>query len=71
MKYAVKVYVKHGYYEYAVEHADQALAHAEAIMQNGTYRRQVDGGVEVHRCYKVKVIGPDLESQYRDTFKRT
>lgn len=70
-QFKVKAYVKHGYYEYEVGDMGQALAHAEAIMSNGTYRHAVPGGVEVHRCYKVKVVGPGMESEYGDTFKRT
>jgi len=70
--YLVQVYVRHGYYEYPVNNMDRALAHAEAIMSGGTYRRSTeDGDVEVHTAYKVKVKGPGLKSEYLDTFKRT
>ena len=70
-KFVVQVYVKHGYYEYDVSSPEQAVAHAEAIMSNQTYRRAIPGGMEVHPVYKVKVKGPGLESQYKDRFCRT
>lgn len=69
--YKVQVYVRQGYYEYDVTSADQGVSHAEAIMSSGTYRRSIPGGMEVIPVYKVKVLGPDLESQYSDTFMRT
>ena len=70
--YKVKVYVRHGYFEYEVENMSSALEHAEAIMSNGTYRRSVGTDtVEFHPVYKVKVVGSDLKSEYTDEFKRT
>ena len=71
MSYEIRTYVKHGYFAYSVDDMGQALAHAEAIMSNGTYRHPVQGGVEVLPCYKVKVVGPGLESEYPDEFRRT
>ena len=70
--YKVKIYVKHGYYEYEVPEMEQALAHGEAIMANGTYRRSTtQGDVEIHQVYKVKISGEGLQSEYPDTFRRT
>lgn len=70
--YKVKVYVKHGYYEYDVSDMGQAIAHGEAIMSSRTYRRSTgDDCVEIHPVYKVKIEGPGLKSEYPDTFKRT
>lgn len=69
-EYIIKVYVKHGYFEYAVPTIEQALGHGEAIMTNQTYRRTTQSGdVEVHHVYKVKISGEGLESKYSDTFK--
>ena len=70
-EYKVQVYVAHGYYEYIVSSSEQAVAHAQAIMSSGVYRRSIAGGMEVHQCYKVKALGPGLESQYNDKFCRT
>lgn len=70
-QYVVQVFVKHGIYQYPVPSAEKAVAHAEAIMSNQTYRRAIPGGMEVHPVYKVKALGPGLESQYHDTFIRT
>lgn len=67
----VQVYVRHGYFAYTVSSPEQAVAHAEAIMSNRTYRRSIPGGMEMHSVYKVKVKGPGLESQYTDQFRRT
>lgn len=70
--YKVKVYVAHGYYEYSVGNKEQAMAHAQQIAQSKVYRRVTEAGdVEFHTPYKVKVSGPGLDSQYRDTFVRT
>jgi len=70
--YKVKVYVRHGYFQYTVHSMEKALAHAEAIMSNRTYRRSVGNDtVEVHAVYKVKVTGPNLGSEYPDEFMRT
>jgi hypothetical protein len=61
--YKVKVYVRHGYFEYEVKDMASALDHAEVIMGGGTYRRSIgDNTVEVHRVHKVKVTGPGLAS---------
>ena len=67
----IQVYVAHGYYEYGVNSPEQAVAHGQAITNSGVYRRAIPGGMEFHRPYKVKALGPGLESQYPDTFKRT
>ena len=70
--YKIKVYVREGYFEYEVSNKYQAVAHAETIMSNGTYRSSPDDEtLEVHKVYKVKVCGPGLGSEYKDTFKRT
>lgn len=69
--YRVQVYVAHGFYEYEVGSAEQALAHGQAITNSGVYRRSVGNAVEFHRPYKVKVVGPGLESKYLDRFVRT
>lgn len=69
--YKVKVYVKHGYYEYEVGTMDAALAHGEAIMSTRTYRRSVGDIVEIHPVYKVKIEGEGLKSEYPDKFCRT
>ena len=70
--YKIKVYVRHGYFEYSVDNQSSALEHAEVIMSGGTYRRSVgEDTVEFHPVYKVKVCGPDLKSEYLDEFKRT
>ena len=70
--YKVKVYVRHGYFEYVVNDMEQALAHGEAIMSGGTYRRSTaSGDVEIHKVLKVKICGPGLKSEYMDIFKRT
>ena len=72
MKYKVKVYVKHGYFEYEVGTMEQAIAHGEVIMDTQVYRRSVgDNNVEFHHVYKVKVEGEGLTSKYIDIFKRT
>ena len=71
-KYQVKVYVKHGYFQYEVGTMEQAIAHGEAIMATQTYRRSIgDNTVEFHHVCKVKVTGPGLKSEYLDEFKRT
>ena len=70
--YKIKVYVKHGYFEYSVNNMSSALEHAEVIMSGRTYRRSIgDEEVEFHPVYKVKVCGPGLKSEYLDEFKRT
>lgn len=72
MSYKVKVYVKHGYFEYEVSEMSSALEHAEVIAERGVYRRsRADGAVEFHKVVKVKVEGEGLASEYPDTFKRT
>lgn len=71
-KFKVKVYVRHGYFEYTVNSMEQAIAHGEAIMGAGVYRRSVgDNTVEFHKVTKVKVCGEGLASEYPDEFKRT
>lgn len=68
----VKVYVQHGYFQYEVGSVEQAMAHGEAIMSKRVYRRSTPAGdVEFLHCYKVKVTGPGLESEYLDEFMRT
>lgn len=69
--YKVQSYVAHGYYEYEVSEMEKAMAHAQAIMTSGVYRHAANGSVEFYPVYKVKVVGPDLETQYPDTFHRT
>jgi hypothetical protein len=70
--YKLKVYVRHGYFEYEVTDMASALEHAQVIMEHGCYRRsRSDGTVEFHAVVKVKVEGEGLESEYPDTFKRT
>ena len=72
--YKVQVFVAHGYFEYEVSRVEQAMAHAQAIMATGVYRRSVDEeSVEFHKAYKVKVRSNvrDLGSQYGDKFVRT
>lgn len=72
VEYKVQSFVAHGYYEYSVDSAEKACAHAQAIMASGVYRRSVgDQVVEFHRVYKVKVVGPDIGSAYHDRFVRT
>lgn len=72
--YKVQVFVSHGYFEYEVCRMEQAMAHSQAIMSTGVYRRSVDENtVEFHTAYKVKVKSNshDLGSQYGDKFVRT
>ncbi len=72
--YRVQVFVSHGYFEYEVCRMEQAMAHAQAIMSTGVYRRSIDENtVEFHTAYKVKVKSNsrDLGSQYGDKFVRT
>lgn len=70
--FTVKVYVAHGYYEYTVKTMEAAMAHGQAIMSSGVYRRStVEGAVEFHKVYKVKVVGDGLASEYPDVFRRT
>lgn len=70
--YQVRVYVGHGYYEYEVSTAEQALSHAQAIMASGVYRRvNHEDAVEFHKPYKVKVVGEGLGTAYPDKFVRT
>lgn len=70
--YKIKVYVAHGYYQYEVPTMDAAIAHGQAIMNSGVYRRSTErGDVEFYKVYKVKVTGEGLASEYPDTFKRT
>jgi len=70
--YKVKVYVKHGYFQYEVSTIEQAVAHGEAIMDSQVYRRSIGNNkVEFHHVYKVKVEGKGLASAYPDTFMRT
>lgn len=70
--YKVKVYVKHGYFQYTVQEMASALEHAQLIMERGCYRRsRGDGAVEFHPVIKVKVEGEGLASEYPDEFKRT
>lgn len=70
-EYSVQVFVDHGIYEYDVSSAEQALAHCQAIVSSGVYRRCCAAGVEFYPVNKVKAIGPGLESQYKDRFIRT
>ena len=70
--YKIKVYVKHGYFDYSVPTMESALEHAQVIMERQTYRiSRPDGGVEFHHVIKVEVEGKGLESEYPDVFKRT
>lgn len=70
--YMIKVYVKHGYFEYSVSSMASALEHAQAIMECQIYRRsRDDGSVELHHVSKVKIEGEGLMSEYLDTFRRT
>lgn len=71
MTYKVQVFVQHGFYQYEVDTAERAMAHGQAIMATRVYRRSVGDSVEFHTPYKVKVVGPGLESQYTDEFVRT
>lgn len=72
MSYKIKVYVKHGYFEYEVEEMSSALEHAALIMETGVYRRsRGDGAVEFHEVIKTKVEGEGLASEYPDKFRRT
>jgi len=70
-KYKVKTYVAHGYYEYELDDMAAAIAHGQAIINSGVYRHAIPGGVEFYHPYKVKVVGPGLETEYPDTFHRT
>ena len=70
--YTIKVYVKHGYFQYTVDTMEKAMAHGEAIMSSRVYRTvNNDGDVEFHHVYKVKVCGEGLGSEYGDRFVRT
>tara|TARA_R110000782_G_scaffold12246_5_gene37000 strand:+ start:4897 stop:5148 length:252 start_codon:yes stop_codon:yes gene_type:complete len=70
--YKVQIFVSHGYYEYEVDSAERACAHAQAIMATGVYRRDVNGTeVEFHKAYKVKIKGDNIGSSYQDKFMRT
>jgi hypothetical protein len=71
--FKIQVYVEHGYFEYEVSRPEQAVEHAQQIMQRGCYRRPLpDGsGLELHFVTKVKVIGPGMQSAYTDKFCRT
>jgi hypothetical protein len=70
--YRVQVFVDHGYFEYEVTSVEKAMAHAQAIMSTGVYRRSVDHTtVEFHKTYKVKVLGDELGTAYPDRFCRT
>lgn len=71
MTWKVKTYVAHGYFEYEVDSMEAAVAHGQAICNSQVYRHYIDGGIEFYKPYKVKVTGPDLETEYPDTFKRT
>lgn len=73
-EYKVQSFVGHGYFEYTVSTMEKAMAHAQAIMSSGVYRRHLDDNtVEMHKVYKVKVISnmDDLGSAYYDNFHRT
>jgi len=49
-----------------------ALEHGQQIMTRGVYRHvRPDGNIDMHRCYKVKIVGPDLGTAYLATFHRT
>lgn len=70
--YQVRIYVDHGYFVYEVNNAEQALAHAQAIMSTGVYRRvNHENDVEFYKPYKVKVVGKGLGTAYPDKFVRT
>lgn len=72
--WAIRVYVRDhgGYFEYVVNDKDDAVHHAVTIMKDGVYRRVTKKGVfEVWAVYKVKVVGPDLDTKYPDRFVRT
>ena len=70
--YKIKAYVQHGYFEYEVERKEQAIDHAQAILDRKIYRHPIgDGCLELWPVYKVKVVGDGLGSEYPDTFKRT
>lgn len=70
--YKVQIFVGHGYFEYEVPSKEAAMAHGQAIMASGVYRRVNDKKqVEFHKPYKVKVCGEDLGTAYPDVFVRT
>lgn len=70
--YKVKVYVDHGYFEYDVSNMSSAIEHATKITSQGVYRRVNDNmELEFHKVCKVKVCGDGLDSEYKDSFKRT
>jgi len=73
-EYKVQVFVAHGFFEYTVGRIEQAMAHGQAIMATGVYRRAIgEDTVEFHKAYKVKIKSNvrDLGSQYGDRFVRT
>ena len=70
--YEIQIYVQHGYFSYSVSSMEKAIAHGEVIMSSGVYRSgSLEDEVTFHKVYKVKVKGPNLKSQYVDTFNRT
>jgi hypothetical protein len=71
-KYEIRVYVKTGYFKYEVAEMQSAIEHCQLIMGMGVYRRSnTNGEIEFYNVIKCKAIGPNLTSQYQDTFCRT
>lgn len=75
--YKIKVFIggQPGYYEYTVdENKDQALEHFGNIVRDG-YRRVNERNQIVHHLTrtidKVVLEGPDLKTNYPDTFITT
>jgi hypothetical protein len=74
MSYQIKAYPSGhaGYFTYTVDSKEQACAHAATIMREGVYRRINESNeMEFWPIYKVKVTGPDLDTEYPDKFVRT
>ena len=70
-QYEVCIYVEHGYFSYTVSGMAKAINHGQVIMQSGVYRHVEGQALEFYKVLKVKIVGPDLETQYPDVFHRT
>lgn len=74
--YVVYIYVRGmaGCFRYEVATREQVMDHFAAITTNG-YRRQNDRGIfewyAPSTIDRVRIVGPGLESAYRDEFMRT
>lgn len=76
-QYRIRVFLEGmpGYFTYTVEGKTRAMVHMAEIQRSG-YRRYDEESERFtwyspRRIWEINVIGPGLESDYPDEFKRT